>query len=316
MSEAMQTIVLSPVELRQWRQFAVLAQELHFGRAAHRLNMTQPPLSQSIAQLERTLGVRLLDRTKRSVQLTQAGALLLPQVLDLLQRAAYVVQMGRAAGAGTAGHLTIGFVSTAGYSVLPKWLMAFRQASPDVELELLEATGDVQIPALERGEMDAGFMLHAAGMRPGGFSGLVVFSEPLVFALPLAHPLANKPVLQLEDVVGVSLVTFPRRIVPSLFDAIVAMYSELGRTPAIAQEAIQMQTIVNLASAGLGGAWVPHSMQEFQRKGVVYRSVLGPVPQCETSVIWAHSSPVLERFLNFAPSNSLRNPHHPTPPQN
>jgi DNA-binding transcriptional LysR family regulator len=305
MSEPEKTLTLSPVELRQWRQFAVLAQELHFGRAAHRLNMTQPPLTQSLAQLERTLGVRLLFRTKRIVQLTQAGALLLPQVLDLLQRAAYVVQIGRAAGAGTVGQLKIGFVSTAGYSVLPKWLMAFRQANPDVELELLEATGDVQIPALERGEMDAGLMLHAAGMRPGGLSGLVVFSEPLVFALPSAHQLANSPVLQLEDVVDVPLVKFPQRIAPSLFDAIDAMYSELGCTPTIAQEAKQMQTIVNLVSAGLGGAWVPQSMQEFQRKGVVYRSVFGPVPHCETSVIWVHSSPVLERFLNFAPSETM-----------
>ena len=310
MSEVKTVPDLSAVELRQWRQFAVLAQELHFGRAAHRLNMTQPPLTQSIAQLERTLGARLFERTKRSVQLSPAGALLLPQVLDLLQRAAYVVQVGRAAGAGAAGRLTVGFVSTAGFSLLPAWLMVFRNANPNVALELREATGDVQIPALERGEMDAGFMLHAAGLCPGGLKSRVVCSEPLVLALPSAHPLATKAVLRLEDVVHIALVSFPRRIAPSLFDAILAMYSALGHAPIIAQEAIQMQTIVNLVSAGLGGAWVPNSVQEFQRKGVVYRRVVGQVPPCETSVVWAHDSPVLARFLEFSPLNTLHNPSY------
>ncbi|MEO7105396.1 MAG: LysR family transcriptional regulator [Rhodoferax sp.] len=289
------------VELRLWRQFATLAEELHFGRAAQRLHMTQPPLTQAIAQLEKTLGARLFDRTKRSVQLTAAGHTLLPLARDLLQRARDLAVLARAAGVGEAGRLRLAFVSTAGYSLLPQWTMAFRAACPGVKLELLEGTGDVQLPMLERGELDAGFVLHAPGFAPPYLQRVLVASEPLVLALPEQHALAHAPHLALQDIWAEPLVTFPRRIVPSLYDAIFGMYHAAEQLPTVAQEAIQMQTIVNLVSAGLGVAWVPASVQQFQRPGVVYRAVQGAVPGCETSLVWLQSSPVLERFLAFAP---------------
>jgi DNA-binding transcriptional LysR family regulator len=290
-----------PIELRLWRQFTTLAQELHFGHAAQRLNMTQPPLTQAIALLEKTLGVRLFDRTKRSVQLTATGRTLLPHALDVLQRAGDLTALAHTAAAGGAGRLKLGFVSTVGFALLPQWVMAFRQACPGVALELLEATGDVQLKALERGEMDAGFMLHAAGFAPTGLQRTLVASEPMVLALPEQHALSLKKHLRLQDVWGASVVTFPRRIAPSLHDAIFGMYHAAEQLPVVAQEAIQMQTIVNLVSAGLGVAWVPASVQQFQRPGVVYRSVQGEVPVCETSLVWVRSSPVLERFLAFSP---------------
>ncbi len=289
------------VELRLWRQFATLAEELHFGRAAQRLHMTQPPLTQAIAQLEKTLGVRLFDRTKRSVQLTAAGQTLLPLAHDLLQRARDLAGLARAAGVGEAGRLRLAFVSTAGYSLLPEWTMAFRKVCPAVKLELLEGTGDVQLPLLERGELDAGFVLHAPGFAPPFLQRLLVASEPLVLAIPEQHALAHAQQLSLQDIWQEPLVTFPRRIVPSLYDAIFGMYHAAERLPNVAQEAIQMQTIVNLVSAGLGVAWVPASVQQFQRSGVVYRAVKDTVPSCETSLVWLQSSPVLERFLEFAP---------------
>ena len=127
------------VELRLWRQFAAVADELHFGRAALRLHMTQPPLTQAIAHLETLLGVRLFDRTKRSVRLTQAAAALLPQVLDLLARAQALPEQARAAAAGEIGRLRLAFVSTAGFSLLPAWVRAFRRHVPDVQLDLREA---------------------------------------------------------------------------------------------------------------------------------------------------------------------------------
>lgn len=288
------------IELRQWRQFTTLAQELHFGNAAKRLNMTQPPLTQAIAQLEKTLGVRLFDRTKRSVQLTATGRTLLPPALDVLQRAGDLTTLAHTAAAGGAGRLKLAFVSTVGFALLPQWVMAFRQACPGVALELLEATGDVQLKALERGEMDAGFMLHAAGFAPSGLQRMLVASEPMVLALPEQHALSRKQQLRLHDVWAAPLVTFPRRIAPSLHDAIFGMYHAAEQLPEVAQEAIQMQTIVNLVSAGFGVAWVPASVQQFQRPGVVYRSVQGGVPVCETSLVWMRSSPVLERFLAFS----------------
>ena len=289
------------IELRLWRQFVTLAEELHFGRAALRLHMTQPPLTQAIAQLERSLGLQLFARTKRSVQLTATGQTLLPQALDLLQRARDLTVLAQAAAEGEAGRLKLAFVSTVGYALLPQWVMAFRQAFPSVQLELLEATGDVQLQALERKEMDAGFMLHAAGFAPAGLQRMLVASEPMVLALPEQHALASKKRLLLKDLWQTPLVTFPRRIAPSLFDAVFGMYHAAAQLPVVAQEAIQMQTIVNLVSAGLGVAWVPASVRQFQRTGVVYRAVQGAVPLCETSLVWMRSSPVLERFLEFSP---------------
>jgi DNA-binding transcriptional LysR family regulator len=295
------------IELRLWRQFAMLAEELHFGRAATRLHMTQPPLTQAIAQLERLLDVRLFDRTKRSVALTATGLALLPEVLELLARAQALPEHARAAAAGELGRLRLAFVSTVGFALLPQWLRSFREQYPEVRVELTEATGDVQLQAFARGEIDAGFMLHAAGFAPAGLARCVVAEEPLVVALPEQHPLASVATLSLAAVLAEPLVIFPRRIVPTLFDAIFALYHAAGRSPQVAQEAIQMQTIVNLVSAGLGVAWVPDSVRQFQRPGVVYRSV-GPIQRsksgaallgCETSLVWsaADLSPALELFV-------------------
>ena len=289
------------IELRVWRQFLAVAEELHFGRAAVRLHMSQPPLTQAIALLEQRLQVLLFERTKRVVALTPAGAALVPEVRELLQRAQALPAHARAAATGELGRLRLGFVSTVGFALLPEWVRALRERHPGVQLELVEATGDVQLLALERGEMDAGFMLHAPGFAPAALNCKLITSEPLIVALPLQHALASQAQLTLDDVLAQPLVIFPRHIAPSLYDAVFALYHGAGRLPQVAQEAIQMQTIVNLVSAGLGLAWVPQSVQQFQRPGVVYRSVQGPVPQCETSLVWSRASPVVERFLAFAP---------------
>ena len=293
----------STIELRQWRQFVAVAEELHFGRAAARLHMTQPPLTQAIAGLEAALAVRLFDRTKRSVKLTAAGQALLPAVRDLLARARELPAQARAAAAGELGRLRLAFVSTVGFSHLPDWVRQFRAECPDVRIELVEATGDVQLAALQAGEVDAGFVLHAPGFVPTGLQHLRVASEPLVLALPESHPLADAVPLRLAEVLVQPLVMFPRHIAPSLHDAVFGLYHGAGRLPVVAQEAIQMQTIVNLVSAGLGLAWVPDSVRQFQRPGVRYRAVkTGRQPSlCETSLVWQDAAPVpaLARFLAF-----------------
>jgi DNA-binding transcriptional LysR family regulator len=298
------------IELRLWRQFITVAEELHFGRAALRLHMTQPPLTQAIAQLERSLGLPLFARTKRSVQLTPQGMALLPQAQELLQRAQGLVVQARTLAVGESGRLKLAFVSTVGFSLLPQWVMAFRQQFPGVQLDLVEATGDVQLELLKADEVDAGFILHASGFATAGLQRLTVAQEPLVLALPEQHALARRKTLRLQDVWAQPLVTFPRRIVPTLFDAIFGMYHDAGKQPVVAQEAIQMQTIVNLVSAGLGVAWVPASVQQFQRPGVVYRHVQGAVPGCETSLVWQRSSPALERFLAFHATANAASGHN------
>ena len=297
----------STIELRLWRQFVAVAEELHFARAALRLHMTQPPLTQAIAHLEQLLLVRLFDRSTRSVQLTPAGTALLPEARELLARAQALPAYARASADGEAGRLRLAFVSTVGFDLLPRWVLAFREQYPKVQLELIEATGDVQLQALERGEIDAGFMLHSPGFAPPGLACQRIARDPLVLAVPEQSELAGKATLTLKDLLGQPLVIFPRRILPSLYDAIFAMYHAAGQLPRVAQEAIQMQTIVNLVSAGLGVAWVTDSVRQFRRPGVVYRAVKGgkgqAVPGCETSLVWTAGAarPALLRFMAFAP---------------
>lgn len=288
------------IDLRVWRQFATLAEELHFGRAAARLHMTQPPLTQAIAQLEASLGVRLFERSRRHVAMTPAGAALLPEVRELLTRAQRLPELARAAASGQVGRLRLAFVSTIGFERLPAWVRAFRENNPQVVLELVEATGDVQVSALDRGDIDAGLMLHSPGFAPPHLRHVPVLREPMVLALPEHHPLAAAKRLGLRQVLTQPLVIFPRRIVPSLYDAVFALYHGAGQLPQVAQEAIQMQTIVNLVSAGMGLAWVPESVTQFRRAGVVYRRLPG-LPQCETSLVWPAGSAnaAVGRFVEF-----------------
>lgn len=301
------------VELRVWRQFLAVAEELHFGRAAQRLHLTQPPVTQAIAQLEQTLGVRLFDRSRRHVALTPAGEALLPEVRELLSRAQALPARARAAAAGEVGRVRLAFVSTVGFERLPTWVRDFHAQSPGVSLELMEATGDVQLEAFARGEIDTGLMLHSPGQAPLGLSHLRVSQEPLVLAMPGRHPLARMPRVPLAQALAEPLVMFPRRILPSLHDAVLALYRGQGVAPRIAQEAIQMQTIVNLVWGGLGLAWVPASVMQFRRQGVVYRQAEEFAPQgrrrvllpaCETSLVWregeaGEAPPALRRFIAF-----------------
>ena len=276
------------IELRSWRQFLVLAQTLHFGRAAEQLHITQPPLTLAIQQLERRLGAPLFERTRRSVALTAVGAALVEPVRQLLQQAAALPARARDALSGEVGRLRLGFVSTVGFGPLPHWLRAFRDAHPGIQVELIEATSDVQLKAFERGEIDAGFMLHAPGHAPGASLALQRLS------------------------VGIEpLVIFPRAATPSLFDAVLAFYHHHGAAPVIAQQATQMQTIVNLVSAGLGLALVPRSVTQLQRPGVTYRdlpkSLAASAPYSETSLLWpADAAPAVLRFVEFVRGTTQR----------
>jgi DNA-binding transcriptional LysR family regulator len=285
------------IELRPLRQFVAVAEELHFGRAARRLHMTQPPLTQAVQALERALQVQLLQRTRRSVALTPAGEALLAQARRLLREAEALPELVRAAAAGLSGRLRLAFVSSIAYGPLPPWLRSFRERHPGVELQLREATMDVQLAALNAGDIDAGFVLHAPAAVPAPLHALQVLSEPLVLALPAGHPAAACEPVRFEAVAAEPLLIFPRGVAPSLFDAVLARYHAGGCAPRIAQEAIQLQTIVSLVSAGMGVAWVPASMTQLQRPGVAYRRVDGDAPEAHTSLLWREETPVVQRFV-------------------
>ncbi|KVG75328.1 LysR family transcriptional regulator [Burkholderia ubonensis] len=292
-------------DLRQWRYFVTVAEERHFGRAAARLSMTQPPLSQAIRALEDLLGVALFVRTKRSVALTAVGAALLPDVRKLLEAADALPPRAQSLARGETGSLALAFVSTADYGLLPSLLRAFGARYPQVRLQLEEATSDVQIEELAAGRIDAGLIIPPVPPRHAAeLSYLPVVREPLVLAMPAAAAPADAPddaPVRLADVAALPLVIFPRRLAPGFYDIITGCYGAAGATPRIGQEAIQMQTIVSLVSAGMGVALVPQSLRNLRRTGVVYRPLAGGAPVVETGLVWRTGdvSPVLAGFIDI-----------------
>ena len=297
-------------DLRQWRYFVTVADERHFGRAAERLSMTQPPLSQAIRALEEALGVGLFVRTKRSVALTAVGAALLPDVRRLLASADALPPLARRLARGEAGSLSLAFVSTADYGLLPSLLRAFGARYPQVRLQLAEATSDVQIDELVAGRIDAGLVIPPVPPRhAAGLSYLPVVREPLVVAMPaaVAPDVPEDEPVHLADLAALPLVIFPRRLAPGFYDIITGCYGAAGETPHIGQEAIQMQTIVSLVSAGMGVALVPQSLRNLRRTGVVYRPLAGDAPVVETGLVWRTGdvSPVLAGFIDVVRAHGL-----------
>lgn len=291
------------VELRQLRYFVAVAEERHFGRAAVRLHMTQPPLSQAIQALEATLGTALFARTKRSVALTPAGAALLPEARRLLQQAESLPDLVRRAASGESGLLSLSFVSTADYSVLPPLLREFRERYPAVQIDLREATSDVQLEDLMERRIDAGLLIPPLPEKARAeLDYLTVLSEPLILAAPQNLPmLKENQRVPLHALAELPLIIFPRRIAPAFHDAILACFSDAGLTPRIGQEAIQMQTIVGLVSAGMGIALVPQSVSNLKRPGVAYLPLAGKTAAVETGLAWRrdNASPVLRSFLQL-----------------
>ena len=294
-------------ELRQLRHFVTVAEELHFGRAAERLHMTQPPLSQSIAGLEELLGAPLFLRNRRQVALTAPGHALLPEARRILDDAARLPDLVRRVAGGEAGRLTLAFVSTADYSVLPAILQRYRAAFPAVALVLREATSDVQADELLHDRIDAGFVIPPLpGKMNSAIDYVKLLEEPLILCAPAGlAALKADGAVSLRDLPPLPLVIFPRAVAPSLHDAILGCFRAAGITPVIGQEAIQMQTIVSLVSGGMGLALVPQSVSNLMRAGVEYRALVEPTPLAETGLAWRRDnpSPVLGGFLDLIRKN-------------
>ncbi|HJU99018.1 MAG TPA: LysR family transcriptional regulator [Burkholderiaceae bacterium] len=296
------------LELRQLRYFVTVAEELHFGKAALRLHMTQPPLSQTIQALEELLGAPLFERNRRGVTLTAAGAALLPEARRMLAQAQQLPQLVQRAAAGEVGRLSLAFVSSADYSVLPPFLRAYRAAYPQVQINLQEATSDLQLDDLLHARIDAGLLIPPLPDKSRAeLDYLPVLNEPLILAAPAGLDALQQPgPVALADLPPLPLIIFPRAIAPALYDAVLAVFGAAGITPEIGQQAIQMQTIVSLVSAGMGLALVPQSVSNLMRPGVEYRSLRDPTPLVETGLAWRrdHVTPVLQGFLDLLRKNT------------
>ncbi|HEY5930873.1 MAG TPA: LysR family transcriptional regulator [Burkholderiales bacterium] len=289
------------MQLRHLRYFVTLAEELHFGRAAEKLHISQPPLSMQIRALEDELGVMLFNRTQRHVALTQAGHALLGEARQILARVEQAVLITRRAGRGEIGELAVGFISVADYNVLPVVLREFRRKYPLVNLTLRESTTDAQVRDLVAGRLDVGFLLPP--VAEPALESVAILREPLIVALPEKHPLAMKPgKLALEKLKDAPFILFPRPNAPGLYDDVVSCCKAAGFSPRVEQEAIQMQTIISLVSAELGVALIPASLTNLRRTGVVYKALRQQSPLTEIHLAWRRGDelPALRVFVDLA----------------
>ncbi|MCC5635852.1 LysR family transcriptional regulator [Nostoc sp. CHAB 5844] len=287
------------MELRHLRYFVTLAEELHFGKAAEKLQIAQPPLSQQIRQLEAELGFELFHRTKRNVQLTQAGQVFLSEVQQILQQLQQAIQIGQQTSRGEVGKLVVGFVSSSAYNILPDILKEYRNRVPGVSLELHELTTDQQLDWLREGRMDVGFIRPPVDDHK--FSWETIFQESLMVALPETHELANQSHISLTSLANEAFISFPRKLAPGVYDLIISLCQQSGFSPNVVQEAIQMQTIISIVAAEIGVAVVPASLQNLQRTGVIYKHIEEHTPKVAIAMIWRSSetSPTVQKFLEI-----------------
>lgn len=284
------------------RYFVALAERLHFGRAAEALHISQPPLSRAIRALEGRLGVPLFLRSHRRVELTPEGARLLEEARRIQAQLERVCTELRGMAAGERGRLRIGFVSLADYGVLPGLLKDFKGTRPGVALALREMLSPEQSAALAAGELDFGLLLPPVPEAPA-LEHIVVQRERFVAALPARHRLARRAAkLAVRELEGEPLVMVPRDIAPGLYDIVAGLVQRAGLSLDVAQEAIQMQTVVSLVSSGLGAAIVPASVANLGRRGVAYREIADPHPRLDVWLAWRRGAlgPAAQEFVALA----------------
>jgi DNA-binding transcriptional LysR family regulator len=288
------------MELRTLRYFVTLAEELHFGRAAARLSITQPPLSLAIRGLEEELGVRLFARTRRQVALTYAGASFLEQAQDILARTGAAIELARAADRGRVGRLAIGFMSASIVTLLPPVLREFAAAHPGVRLELRELTLPQQAAALRRRDIQVGFVRPP--VPDAELVTATLLEEPLVVALPTGHPLTRLRRIRAARLADEHFVMFQRAPGLVLHDLVLGFCLRQGFTPRVTQEASQSHAVVGLVSAGIGVALVPASVREIRLRGVEFRPLAEKSPPVGTCLAWRSddTSPVLRAFAETA----------------
>ncbi|WP_434614479.1 LysR family transcriptional regulator [Arthrobacter sp. A5] len=273
------------MNLRRLELFVAVAEELHFNRAAQRLHMAQPPLSQQIRKLEDECKVALFVRNSRNVELTAEGEVLLEHARKVLVQYAVMTAALSHARNGELGRLRLGFVSSAAISMVPGLVRHMRSQWPGIDLQLREETTDVQLELIAAGILDAGIAREVRTVA--GISATVLRYEPLVVAVADDHRLAAQSPVGLKDLKGEAFIAFPRSRISSLFDHISALLHAVGVDFDIAQEAVQFPTILGLVAAHLGIAVVPESMRAFAIPGLVYLDIEDANASSTVSLIYA-----------------------------
>lgn len=290
-----------PFELRHLVYFREVARQLHFRKAAETLGVAQPALSRAVAQLETTLGADLLNRTRRGVEITPAGKLLLERIEPQLRALAAIPRDLQALAGGQVGHVRVAFTGLAMATVLPPLIREFHRRHPGIRLELSESPTSAQLTALLAGEISCGFF-HPDAPTPGVRTH-VLLRERNGLLLPSAHPLAKSATLRLRDLAATPFVLFPRAHNPGFYDRILAAFSTAGITPRIAEEVWPRANGIGLVRAGLGATFITPSEARHLPPEVTFHPLTGPAPESRLVLGWRQSvapDPALAAFLAVA----------------
>ena len=287
------------MDFRQLQYFVAVAEDLHFGRAADRLQITQPALSKQIAGLENMLGVQLLFRTKRTVALTPVGQTFLHQARQLLNQKETAIQLTRRTGCGEIGHLSIGFTKTATQTILPPLLRDFLPRYPNVDIDLVELTTEAQVTALNQDTIDLAFLHPPIDQR--GLQVYAIFKESFVAVLPPEHPLTHYDAIPVEVLAREPLIIHPRPEGPVLYDGVLRVCQMVGVQPHIVKESIALQTRLCFVAAGIGITFVSDRLQGLVGGNVVCRPIENCPIYLEFGAAWRQQSlnPALHNLLQI-----------------
>jgi DNA-binding transcriptional LysR family regulator len=296
------------MELRHLRYFVAVAEELSFRRAAERLHLAQPPLSAQIKTLESELGVRLFERSTRSVKLTPAGRLFLDEARTVLITAEQAEQRVRNAAHGLVGTLRIGVLAPAATGRLARILRSYRQQFPGVQFSLHEATSVEQLQRLRSGELDVGLL-----RPPVTFPELESYfldESPMVLAAPAGHRLTKLREIKWRDFHNETLVLIHPSLQHGYYDTFLNLCALAGATPIVGQYANDVHSKIWLISAGFGVAPTTKTIAEVKRPGLTFRELPPGLPLVQTLVVWKHSntSPILQNFLACLKTASSSSP--------
>lgn len=288
------------MELRHLRYFVAVAEELNFQRAARKLNISQPPLSKQIRDLERELGVELVDRSKRKIQLTHAGRLFLQDARSTLELAERSVNTAVRAGRGEIGRLAIGFLGSATYDVLPRMLREFREKYPHVQLQLQTMSNRQQVEAFREGHIEIGILRPYLDETIDFLSTRTIVHERLVAVMPESHRLVKTALIPLSELAEEDFILWPRSHGTRTRDRIIRLCEKAGFNPRVVQESTELQTTLGLVAAGMGVSLLigmPEHM--LGHDGVTYRPVEDPDATFELALAWKKEelSPIVRAFL-------------------
>jgi DNA-binding transcriptional LysR family regulator len=290
------------MELRHLRYFIAVADELSFSRAAEKLHIAQPPLSQQIQALETELGVRLFDRKKRPLQITPAGQAFLEEARSTLAGLEQAIHKTQRINQGELGYLTVGFTSSIANGILPNILRIFRQQYPEIKLILREANSAEQVQKLRDRQTDIVFVyqnLHL--LAANDLEVMPLLQETLVVALPQKHPLAAQSTISITDLADEEFIMPLYQVVSGLSDQIYSLFTQAGCIPKISQEAVFTLTILGLVAGEMGISILPSSVQNLQRTGVVYRPIQEQTTTNQLMAVWRQEdeSNILRQFIDI-----------------